>query len=82
MDAGPEENRKSSKKHRLNLNPRLELIGLPSKEHWYIQIEIPREGAALNPFRSFNLFNFSPDRVYVFAFRCKLVIRESTLGRA
>lgn len=74
------EQTKSSKKHRLNLNPRFELIGLPSKEHWYIQIEIPREGAALNPFRSFNLFNFSPDRVYVFVFRCKFVIRDQHWG--
>ena len=74
------EQRKSSKKHRLNLNPRFELIGLLSKEHWYIQIEIPREGAALNPFRSFNLFNFSPDRVYVFVFRCKFVIRDQHWG--
>ena len=83
IGCGPwREQRKSSKKHRLNLNPRFELIGLPAKEYWYIQTEILREGAALNPFRSVNLFIFSPDRVYVFAFRCKFVIRESTLGRA
>ena len=48
MQALKRTQRKSSKKHRLNLNPRFELIGLPAKEYWYIQTDILREGAALN----------------------------------